>query len=69
MRLKFIGKYTGGRTAITIGGVTFEGREPAEVPAGSALVSHPEFEVVKHCPFAAETPIVAPKPRGRPRKA
>jgi len=47
MRMKFTGKYTGGRTSITLEGVTFEGRDSAEVPEGSRLIGHPEFEEVK----------------------
>lgn len=69
MLLKFIGKYTGGRNAITIAGVTFEGREPAEVAADSSLLTHPEFEVVETMPEPDAAPVAAPKPRGRPRKA
>ena len=64
MLLRFTGKYTGKRTSITIGGVTFEGYEPSEVPAHSALVGHREFEVVE----TDESPVAAPRPRGRPRK-
>ncbi len=52
MRLRFIGQYTNGRTSVSIGGVTFHGREPSNVPAGSRLLRHPELETV----------------RGRPRK-
>lgn len=58
MRFRFIGQYTGGRTSITLNGVTFEGREPSEVPAEAVarFSRHIEFEMVE-----------APK-RGRPRK-
>ena len=65
MLMKFTGQYTGGRNSITICGVTFEGREPADVPDDSRLIGHPEFaEVTK-----TVTPLVEqPKPRGRPRK-
>ena len=66
MQLKFIGQYTGGRTSITLGGVTFNGRDPSEVPAGNPLLTHREFEVVG---MVDEAPPAAPKPRGRPRKA
>ncbi len=66
MKLIFTGQYTGGRTSITISGVTFNGREPSGVADDSPLLTHPEFE--------AENPIVAehlgepPKRRGRPKK-
>ncbi len=77
MKLVFTGKYTGGRTSITIGGYTFEGREPTEVDAGSSLHTHPEFEraadvaepepVEVDFEFEAEAePVV--KRRGRPKK-
>lgn len=49
MHLRFIGTYTGGRTSITLCGVTFEGREPVEVTEPEALrrlSSHREFEQV-----------------------
>lgn len=58
---RFIGTYTGGRTSITISGVTFEGREPSECDC-PRIAKNPEFEAVE--------PVDAPdKPkRGRPRK-
>lgn len=65
MLLKFIGQYTGGRTSVTLEGVTFEGREPSEVSADSRLLRHPEFALVDNS--AGELPA-SPKPRGRPRK-
>lgn len=48
MRLKFKGRYTGGRNTITYMGCTFDGFEPREVPADVAtlLANHPEFEKV-----------------------
>ena len=76
MHLRFIGTYTGGRTSITLCGVTFEGREPSEVVEADALArlsNHPEFEKVTK---AVTSEVVefedsipeAPKKRGRPRK-
>jgi len=76
MHLQFIGTYTGGRTSITLCGVTFEGREPSEVVEADALArlsNHPEFgeatktvasEVAEFEDSIPETP----KKRGRPRK-
>lgn len=49
----FTGTYTGGRTSITLFGVTFEGREPVDVtdPDGiRRLSNHPEFEAVGSAP-------------------
>lgn len=73
MKMRFIGTYTGGRTWITIDGVTFEGREPADVPAGSRLLTNQEFEAVEAVEAVAvpATPDhEAPLPkRGRPRNA
>lgn len=66
MLLRFTGTYTGGRTSITLCGVTFEGHEPLEVTDPQALArlaNHREFEQV------AEAAEEAPKKRGRPRKA
>lgn len=65
MKLRFTGKYTGAET-ITLLGVTFVGREPSLVSgeAANRLARHPEFEVVEELPV-----VVAPKRRGRPRKA
>ena len=79
MKLIFTGKYTGGRTSITIDGVTFEGREPSDVPAGSRLLGHPEFEragdvtevepVVVDFEFEGDDlPVPEVKRRGRPKK-
>lgn len=61
MLYRFIGTYTHGRTSITLGGVTFEGREPSECDCWR-IANHPEFEAVE--------PVEEPaKPkRGRPRK-
>lgn len=78
MHLRFIGTYTGGRTSITLCGVTFEGREPSKVVDAGALArlsNHPEFEEVTKT-VAPELEAVeyedslpeAPKKRGRPRK-
>lgn len=76
MLFRFKGDYTGKRTSITLFGVTFEGREPADVTDADGirrLSNHPEFEQVTK----AVTPEVveledsipeAPKKRGRPRK-
>lgn len=67
MRYRFIGQYTNGRTSICMNGVTFEGREPREVPAEAVarLSRNIEFEEV---PEAIE-PVDASKPkRGRPKK-
>lgn len=49
MLFRFIGLHTNGATGITMGGVRFEGTEPAEVsdPDGiRRLSNNPEFEVV-----------------------
>jgi hypothetical protein len=65
MLLRFNGTYTGGRTSITLCGVTFEGRTPSEVTDAEGirrLSNHPEFEAV------VEDSEPAPKKRGRPRK-
>ena len=78
MYLRFIGTYTGGRTSITLCGVTFEGREPSEVVEADALArlsNHPEFEEVTKT-VTPELEAVeyedslpeTPKKRGRPRK-
>ncbi len=78
MLFRFKGDYTGKRTSITLFGVTFEGREPADVTDADGirrLSNHPEFEQVTK----AVTPELeavefedsipeAPKKRGRPRK-
>jgi hypothetical protein len=75
MFLRFTGIYTGGRSSITLCGVTFEGREPSLVTGEEALrrlSNHPEFERVGEAQETAELPdfseYVPPKPRGRPRK-
>lgn len=69
MYLRFIGTYTGGRTSITLCGVTFEGREPSEVVEAGALArlsNHPEFKEVTKTVALEE---VEDKPRrGRPKK-
>lgn len=72
MLLRFTGTYTGGRTSITLCGVTFTGREPAEVSGEEALrrlSTHPEFEGVTAFVAPPEIPHETPKPRGRPKKA
>lgn len=49
MLFRFKGDYTGKRTSITLFGVTFEGREPADVTDEDGirrLSNHPEFEAV-----------------------
>lgn len=49
MLFRFKGDYTGKRTSITLFGVTFEGREPADVTDADGirrLSTHPEFERV-----------------------
>lgn len=49
MLFRFKGDYTGKRTSITLFGVTFEGREPADVTDADGirrLSNHPEFEKV-----------------------
>ena len=50
MQLKFIGEYTGGRSSITMGEYTFEGREALEVDTktdmGRRLAGNPDFEVI-----------------------
>lgn len=53
MRFRFIGKHSGGRTSITVFGVTFDGVEPAEVEDPEAirrLSGNREFETVKGRP-------------------
>ena len=69
MRFKFIGDYTNNHTSISIGGVTFEEREPSEVPDNlvERFSRHPEFEVVENEP--KPEPTAAPKPRGRKKAA
>ena len=76
MLFRFKGDYTGKRTSITLFGVTFEGREPADVTDADGirrLSNHPEFEQVTKAVTPEEaveeylTPE-APKKRGRPRK-
>lgn len=49
MLFKFIGEYTNDHTSISIGGVTFDGHEPSEVPKAleKRFASHPEFEAVE----------------------
>ena len=69
MLLRFIGDYTGGRTQITLEGVTFTGREPAEVADDSRLLRHPEFEAVNSIiSLPDELPAFSAPRRGRPRK-
>ena len=49
MLFRFKGDYTGKRTSITLFGVTFEGREPADVTDADGirrLSNHPELEKV-----------------------
>ena len=49
MLFRFTGTYTGGRSSITVFGVTFEGREPADVADEDGirrLSTHQEFEAV-----------------------
>lgn len=65
MLYRFIGTYTHGRTSITIGGVTFEGRELSECDC-PRIASHQEFEAVE--PVEMIEAPAKPK-RGRPRKA
>lgn len=79
MLLRFIGDYTGKRTSITLFGVTFNGREPADMTDEEGirrLSNHPEFEAVDE-PMMVLEPLPSgdiymtadkPKPRGRPRK-
>lgn len=64
MRFRFIGEYTGGRTAINACGVVFTGREPAEVASADAirrLTGNQEFEEV--------TEIVAPVEKPAKKRA
>lgn len=82
MLFRFKGDYTGKRTSITLFGVTFEGREPADVTDADGirrLSTHPEFEAVTKAvaPVAVPSELneairqemaEAPKKRGRPRK-
>ena len=59
MLFRFTGTYTGGRTSITVFGVTFEGHEPADVTDEDGirrLSGHQEFEQVTK----AVTPHVLP---------
>jgi hypothetical protein len=32
MRFRFVGEHTGGGSSITMNGITFEGKEPSDVP-------------------------------------
>lgn len=69
MLFRFKGDYTGKRTSITLFGVTFEGREPADVTNADGirrLSNHPEFEPVANTIAPAEA-LEKPR-RGRPRK-
>lgn len=71
MRYRFIGQYTHGRTSICMNGVTFEGRDPSEVPVklDFRFAGNIEFEAVATSVTAPTAePIAAPKPRRR-RKA
>ena len=82
MLFRFKGDYTGKRTSITLFGVTFEGREPADVTDEDGirrLSNHPEFEQVTKAvtPDPELESAMAdygdsipeqPKKRGRPRK-
>lgn len=80
MLFRFKGDYTGKRTSITLFGVTFEGREPADVTDADGirrLSNHPEFEVVTKTVTPDPEAVMAdyedsipeqPKKRGRPRK-
>lgn len=64
MLFRFKGDYTGKRTSITLFGVTFEGREPADVTDADGirrLTTHPEFEQVTK---AAAVPVVVPEALG-----
>lgn len=75
MLFRFNGDYTGKRSSITLFGVTFEGREPADVTDADGirrLSNHPEFEAVtKPVTEIEKTPPISPvavsKPRGRPK--
>jgi hypothetical protein len=81
MLFRFTGTYTGGRTSITVFGVTFEGHEPADVTDEDGirrLSGHQEFEqVTKTVTPELEAAMAEyedsipeqPKKRGRPRKA
>lgn len=80
MLFRFKGDYTGKRTSITLFGVTFEGREPADVTDADGirrLSNHPEFEQVTKAVTPELESAMAdyedsipeqPKKRGRPRK-
>lgn len=76
MLFRFKGDYTGGRASITLFGVTFDGREPADVTDADGirrLSNHPEFEQVGLADVTTEqvkkiAPAQSIKPRGRPRK-
>lgn len=48
-KFKFTGTYTGGRSSITICGVTFNGHDPSEVKdeaVAATFENHPEFAKV-----------------------
>ncbi len=74
MLFKFIGRYTHGRTSITVFDVTFEGHEPAEVTDAAAIArlsQNIEFESVDPLDHDGngEKGGSLPKPRGRrPKK-
>ena len=53
MKFRFVGTHTGGRSAITYGGVTFNDTEPENVTDLewiTRLSRHPEFEAVRGRP-------------------
>ncbi len=71
MLYRFIGTYTGDET-ISCGGVTWHGREPADVTDPERLrrlKNHPEFEAVADEPAEDDGEKSPPKRRGRAKKA
>lgn len=74
MLFRFIGTYTGGRSTVDAGGVTFEGTEPSKVTDPDLirrLSSHVEFEEVHPLDHDGDGHLGGslPKKRGRPKKA
>lgn len=79
MRFRFTGIYTHGRDSLTLCGVTFNGREPADVTDDETircLSGHPEFEAVNPLDHDGDgvkggslPDAIAPRKRGRKPKA
>lgn len=74
MRFRFTGKYTNGRTTVSIYGATFEGYDPIDVADDDValnLLSHPEVEEVAPLDHDGDGNLGGSLPkarRGRPRR-